>query len=129
MNHEMEEHCGSCPQDTVDAAPETPRRGGFEEFERFESSRGCQSEHEGGQTGASLPSDATDGSNPLASPGRDQREQPLEPLEHDKLEERFRKECRKSCRRNLFVELLKTVAKVAGVILAAMGLSSFGEED
>ena len=27
MNHEMEEHCGSCPQDTVDAAPETPRRG------------------------------------------------------------------------------------------------------
>ena len=30
---------------------------------------------------------------------------------------------------NLFVELLKTVAKVAGVILAAMGLSSFNEED
>ena len=120
MNHEMEEHCGSCPQDTVDAAPETPRRGGFEEFERFESSNGCQSEHEGGQVGASLPSDATDGSNPL---------EPLEPLEHDKLEERFRKECRKSCRRNLFVELLKTVAKVAGVILAAMGLSSFNEED
>ncbi len=108
MNHEMEEHCGSCPQDTVDAAPETPRRGGFEEFERFESSRGCQSEHEEGQTGAS---------------------NPLEPLEHDKLEERVRQDCRRTCRRNLFVELLKTVAKVAGVILAAMGLSSFGEED
>ena len=87
---------------------------------RVEGSKGCQSEHEGGQAGTSLPSDATDGSNPL---------EPLEPLEHDKLEERFRKECRKSCRRNLFVELLKTVAKVAGVILAAMGLSSFGEED
>ena len=111
MNHEMEEHCGSCPQDTVDAAPETPRRGGFERFESSRGSKGCQSEHEGGRAGAS---------NPL---------EPLEPLEHDKLEERFRKECRKSCRRNLFVELLKTVAKVAGVILAAMGLSSFGEED
>ena len=45
------------------------------------------------------------------------------------LEERFRRDCRRECRRNLFVELLKTVAKIAGVILAAMGLSSFGEED
>ena len=45
------------------------------------------------------------------------------------LEERIRRDCRRTCRRNLFVELLKTVAKVAGVILAAMGLSSFSEED
>ena len=119
MNHEMEEHRCSNPQDPVDAGS-THEGGGFERFEGFESSKGCQSEQEGG-------SDQRE--QPLASPGRDQREQPLEPLEHDKLEERFRKECRKSCRRNLFVELLKTVAKVAGVILAAMGLSSFGEED
>ena len=47
----------------------------------------------------------------------------------DELEERVRRDCRRTCRRNLFVELLKTVAKVAGVILAAMGLSSFNEED
>ena len=142
----MEKDRESYPQDTVDAAPrDTSRResmsstrakeegrngreascptGGFEKFKKFESSRGCQSEHEGGRAGTS---------KHLASLGRDQREQPLEPLEPlelDKLEERFRKECRKSCRRNLLVELLKTVAKVAGVILAAMGLSSFGEED
>ena len=85
MNHEMEEHCGSCPQDTVDAAP-------------------CDA-------------------------SRTKREAPIPDAAEGGLEERFRKECRKSCRRNLFVELLKTVAKVAGVILAAMGLSSFGEED
>ena len=47
----------------------------------------------------------------------------------DDFEERVRRDCRRTCRRNLFVELLKTVAKVAGVILAAMGLSSFKEED
>ena len=39
----------------------------------------------------------------------------------DEFEERVRRDCRRTCRRNLFVELLKTVAKVAGVILAAMG--------
>ena len=130
----MEKDCESYPQDTVDAAPrDTARResmsstcakeegrngreascpkGGFEKFKKFESSRGCQSEQEGERAGTS------------------KHLEPLEPLELDKLEERFRKECRKSCRRNLLVELLKTVAKVAGVILAAMGLSSFGEED
>ena len=105
----MEKDCESYPQDTVDAAPrDTAPRGGFEKFKKFESSRGCQSEQEGERAGTS---------------------KHLEPLELDKLEERFRKECRKSCRRNLLVELLKTVAKVAGVILAAMGWSAFGEED
>ena len=107
MNHEMEEHCGSCPQDTVDAG--STQGGGFERFERFESSKGCLSEQEGGRATTS------NSSNP-SNPSND-------------IEERVRDECRKSCRRNLFVELLKTVAKVAGVILAAMGLSSFGEED
>ncbi len=101
MNHEMEEHCGSCPQDTVDAAPEG-RFERFEEFEKFERVE-CP---EGG------PNNSSNSSNPS-----------------NDIEERVRDECRKSCRRNLFVELLKTVAKVAGVILAAMGLSSFGEED
>ena len=101
MNHEMEEHCGSCPQDTVDAAPEG-RFERFEEFEKFERVE-CP---EGG------PNNSSNSSNPS-----------------NDIEERVRDECRKSCRRNLFVELLKTVAKVAGVILAAMGLSSFNEED
>ena len=103
MNHEMEEHCCSSPQDIVDAAPE----GRFERFEEFEKFERVECPEVG-------PNNASNSSNPS---------------ELDKLEERFRKECRKSCRRNLFVELLKTVAKVAGVILAAMGLSSFGEED
>ena len=109
MNHEMEEHCGSCPQDTVDAG--STQGGGFERLERFESSKGCLSEQEGGRATTSNSSN------------------PSNPSEHDKLEERVRRDCRRTCRRNLFVELLKTVAKVAGVILAAMGLSSFGEED
>ena len=110
MNHEMEEHCGSCPQDTVDAAPE----GRFERFEEFEklfprvtSKRSERVE---------CPEGGPNNSSNTSTPSND-------------IEERVRDECRKSCRRNLFVELLKTVAKVAGVILAAMGLSSFGEED
>ena len=44
-------------------------------------------------------------------------------------EERIRAECRKTCRRHFWAELLKSVAKVAGVILAAFGLSSFDAED
>ena len=54
---------------------------------------------------------------------------PSNPLEHDKLEERFRKECRKTCRRNFWIELFKSAAKIAGVVLAALGLSSFNEEN
>ena len=115
MNHEMEEHCSSCPQDTVDAAPETPRRGGFEEFERFESSRGCQSEHEGGQAGTSDPSNSSNSSN-SSNPTSE-------------LEERVRADCRRSCRRNFWIELFKSAAKIAGVVLAALGLSSFNEEN
>ena len=122
MKHEVETDRNSNPQDTLDAGS-THEGGGFEQFERFESSKGYQSEYEGGQAGTNTP---------LASPGRDQREQPLEPLEpleHDKLEERFRKECRKSCRRNFWIELFKSAAKIAGVVLAALGLSSFNEEN
>ena len=111
----MEKDCKSTPQDTVDDGS-TVVGGGIKKFERFESSKGCQSEQEGGS---------------------DQREKPFEPFRTVQnpseptasLEERIRRDCRRTCRRNLFVELLKTVAKVAGVILAAMGLSSFNEED
>ena len=86
-------------------------RGGFERFESSKSSSGYQPQQEGGRAGTN---------NPLASPGRDQREQPLEPLEPlelDKLEERFRKECRKTCRRNLFVELLNSTRKIDLLVL------------
>ena len=132
----MEKDCKSTPQDTVDATPrdatgresvpsapteeegrvrrQASPRGGFEKFDRFESSKGCQSEQEGKRARANNPLE------PL---------EPFEPLERASLEERVRRDCRRECRRNLFVELLKTVAKVAGVILAAMGLSSFNEED
>ena len=122
MNNEMEKNHGDTAPHPMDDGS-TVDGGEFKKFERFESSKGYQSEHEGGQAGTN---------NPLASPGRDQREQPLEPLEPlelDKLEERFRKECRKSCRRNFWIELFKSAAKIAGVVLAALGLSSFNEEN
>ena len=38
-------------------------------------------------------------------------------------------ECQRSCKRQFWTELLKTVAKVAGVVLAAFGLQSFSAED
>ena len=38
-------------------------------------------------------------------------------------------ECRRTCKRQFWTELLKTVAKVAGVVLAAFGLQSFNAED
>ena len=45
------------------------------------------------------------------------------------LEERVRADCRRSCRRNFWIELFKSAAKIAGVVLAALGLSSFNEEN
>jgi hypothetical protein len=45
------------------------------------------------------------------------------------LEERVRADCRRSCRRNFWIELFKSAAKIAGVVLAALGLSSFNQED
>ena len=38
-------------------------------------------------------------------------------------------ECRRTCKRNFWTEVLRTVTKVAGVILAAFGLSSFEADD
>ena len=43
--------------------------------------------------------------------------------------EEILEDCRRSCRRTYWIELFKTIAKVAGVILAALGLSSFEESD
>ena len=110
MKNELEKVHGSDPQDTVDAG--STHKGGeferFEGFERFESP-------EGGQSGASDPSNSSNtsnSSNPTAE-----------------LEERVRTDCRRSCRRNFWIELLKTAGKIAGVILAAFGLSSFNEEN
>ena len=105
-----------------DAAPHpmddgsTVDGGEFKKFEGFESSKGCQSEQEGGS---------------------DQREHPLEPFRTvqnpseptSDLEERVRADCRRSCRRNFWIELFKSAAKIAGVVLAALGLSSFNEEN
>ena len=45
------------------------------------------------------------------------------------LEERVRRDCRRECRRNFWIELFKSAAKIAGVVLAALGLSSFNEEN
>ena len=110
----MEKDRKSIPQDTVDATPrDTTRRESVPTTREEEGQSGRQ---------ASCPRNerASNPSNPS---------EPLEPLEPSDYEERIRRDCRRTCRRNLFVELLKTVAKVAGVILAAMGLSSFSEED
>ena len=93
----------------------THKGGGFEKFERFESSKGCQSEHEGGQAGTSDPSNSSNTSN-SSNPTSE-------------LEERVRADCRRTCRRNFWIELFKSAAKIAGVVLAALGLSSFNEEN
>ena len=115
MKHEVETDRHSNPQDTLDAGS-THEGGEFERFEKFESSKGCQSEQEGGS---------------------DQREKPFEPFRTvqnpseptSDLEERVRADCRRTCRRNFWIELFKSAAKIAGVVLAALGLSSFNEEN
>ena len=118
MKNELEKVHGSDPQDTVDAANgDTPSRGMFEGFEEFESTKGCQSERGGRQASCEYESEEDNPSNPSNS---------LEPSE---LEARVRRDCRRSCRRNFWIELLKTAGKIAGVILAAFGLSSFNEEN
>ena len=114
MKHEVETDRHSNPQDTLDAGS-TVGGGEFEKFEGFESSRGYQSEQEGGQAGARNPSNSSNSSN-SSNPTAE-------------LEERVRAECRKSCRRNFWIELFKSAAKIAGVVLAALGLSSFNEEN
>ena len=119
MKNEMETNTGSHPQSPVDDENDDAGRG-FEKFEKFESSKGCESERGRGQASCEYESEKDNPSNSST---------PSNPLERDKLEERFRKECRKSCRRNFWIELLKTASKIAGVILAAFGLSSFNEEN
>ena len=82
MNHEVEEHRCSNPQDTVDAE-KSAASGATETYE----------------------------------------------TDRAELEERVRADCRRSCRRNFWIELFKSAAKIAGVVLAALGLSSFNQED
>ena len=122
--YEMEKNHGDTAPHPLDASS-TANGGEFERFEGFESSKGCQSEQEGG-------SDQRE--QPLASPGRDQREQPFRTVQNPSeptsdLEERVRADCRRTCRRNFWIELFKSAAKIAGVVLAALGLSSFNEEN
>ena len=38
-------------------------------------------------------------------------------------------ECKRTCKRNFWTEVLRTVTKVAGLALAAFGLSSFEADD
>ena len=115
MYYGMEKDRKSIPQDTVDATPrDTTGR------ESMSSARVEEEGREGRQASCGESARKSNPSNPS---------EPLEPREPSDLEERFRRDCRRTCRRNLVVELLKTVAKIAGVILAAMGLSSFNEED
>ena len=115
MTNGMEKDNKNYPQDTVDATPrDTSRRESLPSTPTEEEGR------DGRQASCPRNERASNPSNPS---------EPLEPLEPSDYEERIRRDCRRTCRRNLFVELLKTVAKVAGVILAAMGLSSFSEED
>lgn len=38
-------------------------------------------------------------------------------------------ECKKTCKRNFWTEVLKTVVKVATAVMAAFGLASCVEED
>ena len=65
--------------------------------------------------------------------GLDERERPIDERGSRAIDERGHgeccDECRRSCKRQFWTELLKTVAKVAGVVLAAFGLQSFNAED
>ena len=98
----MEKNCESYPQDTVDAKTgDTTRR------DTMPTTRAQEEERRHGRR---------------TSCGDEEDEL-------DAIEERVRSECRRTCRRRLLVELFKTITKVAGVILAAMGLSSFNAED
>ena len=116
MKHEVETDRHSNPQDTLDAEKGSTVDGGeFKKFESSRSSKGCQSENEGGQAGASDPSNSSNTSN-SSNPTSE-------------LEERVRADCRRTCRRNFWIELFKSAAKIAGVVLAALGLSSFNEEN
>ena len=116
MKHEVETDRHSNPQDTLDAEKGSTTNGGeFKKFESSRSSKGCQSENEGGQAGASDPSNSSNTSN-SSNPTSE-------------LEERVRADCRRTCRRNFWIELFKSAAKIAGVVLAALGLSSFNEEN
>ena len=110
MKHEVETDRHSNPQDTLDAGS-TTQGGGFEGFEGFERDESP----EGGQAGASDPSNSSNTSN-SSNPTSE-------------LEERVRADCRRTCRRNFWIELFKSAAKIAGVVLAALGLSSFNEEN
>ena len=38
-------------------------------------------------------------------------------------------ECKRTCKRNFWTEVLRTVVKVGTAILAALGLSGFGSEE
>ena len=37
-------------------------------------------------------------------------------------------DCQRTCRRHFWTELLRSVTKIAGIVLAAFGLSSFTED-
>lgn len=38
-------------------------------------------------------------------------------------------ECKRTCKRNFWTEILRTVVKVSTIVLAALGLGSFTSED
>ena len=109
----MEKNRGDAAPHPLDAGS-TQKGGEFERFEKFEGFERFE-RPEGGQSGASDPSNSSNTSN-SSNPSAE-------------LEERVRAECRKSCRRNFWIELFKSAAKIAGVVLAALGLSSFNEEN
>ena len=111
----METNSYSNPQDTVDAESDDTTRKGTASMQE-----GQEREGGGRRTSCEYESEDCNLSNSSNTSN---------PLEQSELEARVRDACRRTCRRRLLVELFKTITKVAGVILAAMGLSSFGEED
>ena len=102
MKNGLEKDCEGTPQDTVDATTGNATR------EASGSPTGEGRNKREGEGQASL-SGQTD-----VSP--EQREEII-------------CECRRTCRRHFWTELIKTIAKIAGVILAAFGVSSFNQED
>ena len=105
MKHEMEENSGGYTQVPVDAETDAASKRGLESTgqERAGGRKRC------GKASCEKPHDEAEASE------QESREDILD-------------ECRKTCRRNFWTEMLKTIAKVAGVVLAAFGLSSFDQE-
>ena len=112
----------------VSQAAETLSSGSIQStpfFVFLENFNCCHMKHEVETDRHSNPQDTLDAEEVPSRNGANETDE----TECTELEERIRRDCRRTCRRNFWIELFKSAAKIAGVVLAALGLSSFNEEN